>query len=73
MAPIIVHAVYDGRAFVPSTPLNLPVGTTINGIVKPPVSQEEWLAFLDSVEGARGDYDFVEPEELPMDDVEPVD
>ncbi len=58
------HAVFDGKTFVPSESLDLPIGTVLDGIVKPLTTQEEWLAFLDSVEGAWVGTDMEEPDEL---------
>lgn len=81
MASIVVHAVYDGRAFVPTEPVDLPVGATIRGSVEAPAmpdgrprpqTPEEWRDYLAGVSGSWADFDFVEPEGLPYDREEPT-
>lgn len=69
--PVFVHTVFDGRVFVPTQPVDLPAGSTLDGVVKRPLANEEWLALLDQLHGSWSDFDFVEPEELPMDEEEP--
>lgn len=67
-----IRAVFDGKAFVPAEPLDLPVGTVLDGTAQPPPSQEEWHVFLDSVEGAWVGPDMEEPGELPFEREEPI-
>ena len=83
METITVHAIYDGRAFVPIESIELPVGSRLTGRVDAPPATveartmpdgrprpqtpEEWREYLDGVAGAWADFDFVEPEELPYD------
>ena len=76
--PMEVHvrARYDGRVFVPESPLDLPVGATLEGEVwRPgagrPRTSEEWKAFVGRTAGAWEGFDeYEDPEDLPLDNGE---
>lgn len=58
---------YIDGVFRPMEPIDLPEGTELEATIpQPAMSQEEWRAFLDRLEGAWGDQEFEEPEDPPI-------
>jgi hypothetical protein len=66
-APFSVHVRtrFDGRVFVPEEPVNLPLGSTLEGDAKRPQNTEEKIGLLQSLAGAWADFDFEEPLDHP--------